>query len=499
MAEIELKFTVTGARRADIEHSQLALAARHEILLAHYFDTQDGRLAAAGLTLRTRRCGGHWEQTLKAPARAGIERLEENADRPGAWSDAGPKPDPTLHAGSAAARRLDAALSVAPTDVPVRWQRICTLAIDRRIVLHAGESGDVEIAFDEGRIEAGGREARVCEIEYELKAGNAAALLHAARQGALAHGLALTSISKAQRGARLLRGAAHGPAVHATPPPLVAPLNGAQLVRVLVSNCVEQILANASEIAEGASGEDCVHQLRVGIRRLRTVLRELGDFAPGIGEWEAPLAAAFRALGRIRDRQSAAQAFAAELQAAGAPPIDGQAGAAADLPDPASVVCEAMFQDTLVQAAVFCVTCITQADAAPPPASQRPLVEPLAEVLEALHRRLRRDAKRFERLDIARQHAVRKRLKRLRYLTELLAPLYEAKAVERYLKRLEPAQEALGRHTDRATAASLFRIDAESGRASAWFAVGWLEAIAPVTAKAAGIALRRLRDRNSFW
>lgn len=100
---------------------------------------------------------------------------------------------------------------------------------------------------------------------------------------------------------------------------------------------------------------------------------------------------------------------------------------------------------------------------------------------------------------MARQHAVRKRLKRLRYLTELLAPLYDAKAVERYLKHLKPAQEALGRLTDRATAAGLYRRDAESGHPSAWFAVGWLEAIAPATAKASGVALRRLRDRNRYW
>lgn len=346
MAETELKFTVPNARRADVTPSQLALATRHDHLLTHYFDTDDGRLAAAGVSLRTRRTAGRWEQTLKAPGRAGIERLEENADLPGAWDDAGPAPDAALHPGTAAARRLDAALSTAPpVDSPVRWQRVCSVSVDRHIAMHRGHGSEVEIAFDEGRVEAGGRTLPICEIEYELKAGDASALLAAAREGALAHGLVLTSISKAQRGHRLWRGEAQGPAVHATPAVLTASMTESQLVRALVGNCVAQILANASEVAEGTYGEEHVHQLRVGIRRLRTVMRELGDFAPTIAEWEAPLAAAFRALGVVRDRQSATQAFVDELRAAAAPTIAVDARADTDLPDPVAVVREAMFQD----------------------------------------------------------------------------------------------------------------------------------------------------------
>ena len=39
--------------------------------------------------------------------------------------------------------------------------------------------------------------------------------------------------------------------------------------------CLEQVLVNASEIAAGSSDAEHVHQLRVGIRRLRTAMREL--------------------------------------------------------------------------------------------------------------------------------------------------------------------------------------------------------------------------------
>ena len=60
----------------------------------------------------------------------------------------------------------------------------------------------------------------------------------------------------------------------------------------VLASCLEQVLGNASEIAAGSSGDEHVHQLRVGIRRWRTASRDTRRAALGSGPG--------RAIGRMR-------------------------------------------------------------------------------------------------------------------------------------------------------------------------------------------------------
>ena len=93
---------------------------------------------------------------------------------------------------------------------------------------------------------------------------------------------------------------------------------------------------------------------------------------------------------------------------------------------------------------------------------------------------------------------MRKRLKRLRYLAELTIDLWPQDQVQRYLKRMAAAQDALGHHNDVAVAAAAFRADASTQPAS-WFAAGYLEAHLAVTARAARKALTRVSQVDCFW
>ena len=47
-------------------------------------------------------------------------------------------------------------------------------------------------------------------------------------------------------------------------------------IREMTHVCLVQILGNSSAVAAGLGGHEHVHQARVGIRKLRTVLAELG-------------------------------------------------------------------------------------------------------------------------------------------------------------------------------------------------------------------------------
>jgi CHAD domain-containing protein len=119
--------------------------------------------------------------------------------------------------------------------------------------------------------------------------------------------------------------------------------------------------------------------------------------------------------------------------------------------------------------------------------------------LDKLHRRLARDAKRFAELSSVERHGVRKRLKRLRYLTDLVAPLFGKRAVARFLKALEPAQDELGRYVDLVVASRLARDMAEAGDGRAWFNVGWLQAREAGAIGRCSVALREVAAARAYW
>jgi len=305
-------------------------------------------------------------------------------------------------------------------------------------------------------------------------------------------GLWLSATTKSERGERLVQARRAAPAAGAQQPQLAHRCDGATVMRALLQATLAQVVANAGTIADGSEDADTIHQLRVGLRRLRTVLRELSALSPAIQpEWDSVLSAAFGRLGQRRDRDVVAAAVRPLLEAATAPLL---AWSAPERVDPVAVVRDARLQATLVS-----ILALAHADAASfaalgPEAARRLLVERL----DDLHRKVERDGRRFEELALDHQHRVRKRLKRLRYLAELTASLWPGQAVQAYLKRMNAAQDALGHHNDVAVAAAAFNADAREHPA-AWFAAGYLQAHLAVTARAARKELVKALAAKCFW
>ena len=97
------------------------------------------------------------------------------------------------------------------------------------------------------------------------------------------------------------------------------------------------------------------------------------------------------------------------------------------------------------------------------------------------------------------RHEVRKRVKRLRYLAELVAPLYKEGRVKRYLRTLGPAQDALGHFMDLVVATLLAREVVDGGDPRSWFNVGWLKAQLPGAVARCGKCLRGVVGADPFW
>jgi CHAD domain-containing protein len=303
--------------------------------------------------------------------------------------------------------------------------------------------------------------------------------------------LCLSVLTKSLRGERALGGQGTS-AVHAPALVLPAPADGSALWRQVLRSVLDQVLAHAGAVAEGQVDAELVHQLRVGLRRLRTALRELAALGPAIDPaWTAALGEAFARLGDYRDEESMARVVRPLLQAA-ALKVPHR-----DPPDPAQV--SLAVRAPAFQAALVALLGLAHAQHAPSAgltagATRRHL----AARLERLHRRVVDSGRRFRHLTLARQHRVRKQLKRLRYLAEFVRPLWPARAVARYLGPLQPAQDALGAYNDLAVAAQRFAQQAR-GDAHAAAAAQFLQGQLAPSARRGQRALRAVGRAPRFW
>ena len=446
-AEIELKFLVPAATRVALAAALAGRAPpRRVTLTASYFDTPDQRLARAGLAWRMRREGGRWVQALKAAGSGALERFEHEVVRPDA------SPDPDAHADTVPGRQLLALLHEARQDgldAGVRFEtRVRRLA--RRVRTRGAV---VEIALDEGRLLAGDAVQRLCEVEFELVSGSPVAMLALAERWRQRFGLVYDPRNKAERGHRLAAGAPQMPLRKAARLRYDADASVQQAWVAVVDECLTQISRNAIGLADPAGGDPAlraehVHQLRVGIRRLRSALRAFRGWV-GEGEGSEPpaelvdgLRRLFAALGQLRER---------------------------DVPEPAALIRADETQRLLLAWITW------RAGLEPPPEPLGSLKQLARRRLRRWHRAIVRSCQAFDTLDPAALHDLRKQVKRQRYALEFFAPLLPRKRAARHLQALAAAQQCLGEINDLVVAREHYQA-LVSSEPAAWFAVGWLTA-----------------------
>lgn len=559
MTEIELKLQVPADALPAVERALAAAPVTAERLRALYYDTPDGRLAAAGLALRLRQEGRRWVQTLKSGPAHGLSRGEHEVAVAGGPRGAPPVLDPARHAGTPPGDALAAALSGgARKKAPGKAGHAAAPAgpggetagsgaageaalapryrtdVRRRRQLQRSRGGTVELALDVGEIAAIGpdgveRRWPVCELEIELKSGAASAVVDVARRWAARHGLWLDTRSKAERGERLARGLAPGaevPAAKARPSAWDRAMRPSEAWARVLDDTLAHALPNWSEVAAGSPSHDAVHQLRVALRRLRSAER-LFEGWPGVPPLgcSAGVAELFRRLGATRDRDVLQAGLGREIDAAladlDAPPLALPASTAVETDDASRARDGLLLIDLLAErlalgeagAPVLANAGRNDAgslaggvgsgagpDAAgdPPDADGARLRERVADRLERWHRQVRRDARRFAALDDTARHRLRKRLKRLRYGVEFGAGLFGRRAVERYLERLQESQDGLGLYNDAAIAQAAYG-ELRAHEPRAWFALGWLDRRRAEAIERCVDELRRLRKAKPFW
>jgi inorganic triphosphatase YgiF len=331
MSEQELKLHVPMASRAGVERELKQAGAERVPLHAMYFDTPERELARARVAIRLRREGRNWVQTLKTPGANAITRVEMNHPRPG------PVLDLSVYAGT----EVQGMLAGIKGQLGMRYETDVTRLLRKTRTRY----GTVEIAYDIGLLRAGELELPISEMEFELMSGRPAAIFAATRGWQSRYGLVLDPRSKSERGDTLARLAhtlaradlqdeARGAAIAQFwgPRParqvrLSPDMTPPQALACVAAECLDQIARNAAMLAEvdtldlySAGQPEHVHQLRVGMRRLRSAWRLFRGWAQlPSQELQEALRAHFAAFGANRDQDVLQESIIPALVKAGMP------------------------------------------------------------------------------------------------------------------------------------------------------------------------------------
>jgi inorganic triphosphatase YgiF len=503
--ELELKVELSHADAARLSGAQfpdddLTIGApATKKLRSVYFDTPDYDLHAAGLTLRLRREEGSWVQTVKAAQClcGGLSNpIEVETRLEASEPDIGKIADEGLKRGVEEALMGKSLHPIFETRVRRTTRNIKT------------RSSVVELAVDEGEVVAASKGAELREVELELKSGSAEGLLLAAEKLFGDRELKLSTRSKAERGYLLAlgnKGAAPGPQ-KARPIKIKPGDSCAKAFAAILASVAEQVHLNRHVVLETDDPEGA-HQLRIGLRRLRSVLQALRPLtrSPSLKDFEQSARDMGRCVGNLRDADVLISAIVAPMEAAATDKtgfaelnealahhrIRKRDEVRAALESPAWTRLQlylTLWPRTLEEGKKL----------------RTPVGQYSRKVLNKTWRKAGGYGKRLDELSAEERHEMRKTLKKLRYEAEFFAPIYKGRTTAKFIKRLKDLQDIFGYMVDVRMAPKIVEIQQQTGLGctaarAAGYTVGRHEAEAAYAWKHAGAAWKELKQAGRFW
>ncbi|HVW74856.1 MAG TPA: CHAD domain-containing protein [Rhizomicrobium sp.] len=469
---------------------------RRRRLVSVYFDATSRPLREAGMSLRVRQADGQYVQTVKAGKDA-TDRLEW--ERP--LKDASPD------------RRLARHTALEPFTGKKTWRELRPVFetdVTRTSVPVRYRGSRIEIALDHGRVKAGKNSLPVHEVELELKEGELADLSRLARHFAGQAALGLRS--KAERGYALADGHLHDH-VKAQAVTLNSDMTAAEGFRAIAFSCLHHLAANRDAIRNGDF--EGVHQMRVGLRRLRAALSLFKRLIEG-----PELEKIKQALKWMSGELAAARDFDVFLHearaSAGEQPVLGldvlekdlKARRGAGLARARRMIESRRYRRILLDTGLWLTggDWATSDDAMRKDLRDSALTDMAREILSARTAKVMKKARKFDRLDARGRHKLRIAVKKLRYGAGFFQSLFEhCHKQQRFMARLKDMQSALGRLNDLRThrqfaAQAVHRRTGSVAGAYALGVVGGEERqLAAACMDAAAKASSRLRKAPRFW
>ncbi|WP_312166362.1 CHAD domain-containing protein [Phenylobacterium sp.] len=485
--EIELKFLCEPADLAVVLAAAPPGETQEKALVSTYYDTPQGDLRKARISLRIREGGGKRVQTLKRGD--GFAREE--------------------HEQTITSQGLDLAFPALKDALPPAKRKalspIFTVRVTRRQRTFDFGGSSIELAVDEGEVQAGDRARRVSEVELELKGGDCGPMFDLARQLSKTAPLYLSFDGKATQGQGLIDGSDRAPRRH-DKAPLARGLTAAGAFQAIARNTLAQIAANGVVLREADSVE-AVHQLRVAVRRLRSAISTFNavtddDHAEAIKTELKWLAGACN---EARDLDVFAESAAALVDptldlAALAPALE--AARARAHAKACAAVASGRFRDLVLDTTAWVETgaWLTLGGKASAKRRDLPAEKFAAKALDRRRKALMKLAEDLKGADDETRHQARIAAKKLRYAAEPFAPLFDADS-RSFIRAVKGLQEELGALNDVAVAAELIgRLRLKGAAlAAARSLLAAREAAKPKSVKGAVRAMGRLAASPPFW
>lgn len=493
--ETELKFHVAPGKLSSVLRNGASSGRRgnrsDQTLLSTYYDTNKQKLRRHGLTLRVRKIDDRYVQTVKASGAGGMTR--------GEWENevAGKRPD----LEKTRKTPLD---DVAGKKLPRKLRPVFQTDVHRTAQTRRVRKSQVEIAVDRGRIGAGRRSRPIAEFELELKSGRAADLFRLARNLERRTGAELDLHSKSERGFQLVAGDGSD-AQRAEPITLGHDLSPHDAFRTIGRSTFRHFTANADAVR--AEDSEAVHQMRVGLRRLRAAISLFDDILPRAGtarikaelKWLTGELAPARELDVFlkesvrpvaeqgvpkRGARAIGQKFSAQRKEAFRRARD--------------AVASARYRRLLIDVLEWIETGRPRAD------DRGSIASYAAAVLDQRVKKARKQGRHLDQLDPMQRHKLRIKVKKIRYAVDFFKSLYRDRdqaALESLSDLLKQIQSALGSlndfmaHRELATEAALAapRANRRAQAFASGFIVGEEREAARGLMKEAAKQLHRLR------
>ncbi|MFZ2077053.1 MAG: CHAD domain-containing protein [Xanthobacteraceae bacterium] len=441
--EIEIKLELAPANVPDLKKIPFLRAVKpapkSATQVSVYFDTDSQKLRKKGLILRVRREGRRHTQTIKATAHAGdFERDEWEAEI------AGNEPDLDQVSGTALEPLLTKKLRR-------RLKPVFETRVRRTVYPLVDDAHAIALTLDQGTIDTGTRSQSLCEIELELKRGSTADLFDVARE--LTHALParLAVKSKSERGYEILDGQQEVP-VKAAAIDLRAGVSAREAFKTVGLACLKQAIDNEPALLRG--DPEGVHQMRVGLRRLRAAMSLFAALLrdPQTTAIKSELKWLAGELGPARELEVLVNRVVAPMKRRrrrwrGMPSLSHEFAERRDaaLSRAQAAVRSARFRALTLDVAVWLEAGLwtNPPDDLVRDRGDQPIETFAFEQLARRWRKVRKKGRMLARLDERRRHKLRIQTKKLRYAAEFFATLFTTKRALKRRKQFLPALERL--------------------------------------------------------
>jgi len=417
---------------------------KHKYLVSTYFDTGKFLLRKNGVSLRVRQAGKKRVQTIKTVN-------DDISFSRGEWEHELQSDEPDLRAARGTA--LEPLIS---GKLKRDLKPVFATHVQRTFVPLRPGNSRIEVALDQGHVRAGQNSVSLAEVELELKSGTIADLFKTARLVAELVPAKLALKSKSEHGYDLITEES-AQAVHASKIMLEHDSSLAAAFQVIGRSVLRHLAAN--EPAVMAAEPEGVHQMRVGVRRLRAAISVFSELlhCKQTEQIKRDLKWLAGKLGPVRDLDAFLQGKIESFSRA-EPPIAGLAELKSEViyrRDIAAESAKAAVATARYRLLIFSILewiedgIWLKQSRSHGDQKIRPFA---AQLFERRIKKARKRAKKVGALDARKRHKLRIAMKKLRYAIYFFESLFSdgasAKPLSRYKDCLKSLQDNLGALND---------------------------------------------------